>query len=228
MKEFMKKYLFSIMISSTIVFLVFYAKNKMDKANQEKIEQIIYNKDINETKINEEKYPEYTSLSTMQILRLIPFNKPKISNFGANKNEDSIGEKYHIKGEIKKAFLYIDVAVDYDRCFTKYDNFFFSITKDKQNKKSGHIKIDNIKGVPNDLKCVFLYDLSDISYISSIDGGQSKNTHNNENFLSLFAKNNNISISAFISSSRAGRVMKEVSIYYECAEQSECLIEYIN
>ncbi len=75
---------------------------------------------------------------------------------------------------------------------------------------------------------MFLYDLLDISYISSIDGVQSKNTHNNENFLSLFAKNNNISISAFISSSRAGRVMKEVSIYYECAEQSECLIEYIN
>ena len=163
----------------------------------------------------------------MQILRLIPFDKPKISNFGANQKEGGIRKKYRITGKIKKAFLYINAFVDYDRCFTEYDDFFFAIAHDNKKYYGGHIINSNAKNIPTNLKCAFLYNLNNISYISSINGNKEKNTHNNQDFLSLFTENKNIFINAFISSARPGRTMKEVSIYYQCEENSDCLIEEV-
>ncbi len=47
------------------------------------------------------------------------------------------------------------------------------------------------------------------------------------NFFDLLKNDTMLDIVAAISSDRPGRIMKEVSIYYECFEESECDIEEI-
>jgi len=135
---------------------------------------------------------------------------------------DGIHKKYEVKGKFSRAYLYIEATVDYQRPLTVWDDFYFKV-----NGLGGHLIDDkNLLPVPPSGISRLLYDLRSISYFPTIRDKE-KNT-NKQLDISLFALLQNgiiLDITAAISSDRPGRTMKEVSIYYECFEGSDCSIQ---
>ena len=137
---------------------------------------------------------------------------------------DGIHKKYEVRGKFARAYLYIEALVDYKRPLTVWDDFYFKI-----NGLGGHLMNDsNLLPVPPSDISRFLYDLRSISYFPSIrNKEQNINKQDNINLFSLLQNGIILDITASISSDRPGRVMKEVAIYYECFEGSECDIEEV-
>jgi len=135
---------------------------------------------------------------------------------------DGIHKKYEVKGKFSRAYLYIEAVVDYQRPLTVWDDFYFKI-----NDLGGHLISDNnlLPVPPSDISR-FLYDLRFISYFPSIrDKEKNANKQLNINLFTSLQNGIVLDITVAISSDRPGRIMKEVSIYYECFEGSECSIQ---
>jgi hypothetical protein len=126
--------------------------------------------------------------------------------------------------------VYIEGYVDYGRQFTKYDDLYFTI-----NKHGGHIHIndnkDNRIKTPMDSgKTIMLYNLNSISFVNTYFQGHRKDhTTHNYNFYDLIINAPILDISFFISSDRKGSNINELSIYYQCADDSQnCNISEIS
>ena len=145
-----------------------------------------------------------------------------INNNPATVEFDGIRKKYEVAGKFSRAYLYIEAAVDYQRPLTVWDDFYFKVSG-----IGGHLINDsNLLPVPPSDISRFLYDLRSISYFPSIrDKEIDTNKQSNINLFALLQNSITLDITASISSDRAGRVMKEVSIYYECFERSNCSIQ---
>lgn len=138
---------------------------------------------------------------------------------------DGIDKKYEVKGNFSRAYLYIEALVDYNRPLTVWDDFYF-----KMSKLGGHIiSAENSLAIPPGEVSKYLYDLSAISYYPTIKDKKNRtNRKSNINLFVLLRDGVTFDVVAAISSNRPGRVMKEVSIYYECLLGSECTIQEVN
>ena len=138
-------------------------------------------------------------------------DKPATVNF------DGIKKSYKSRGQFSRAYLYIDALVDYDRPLTSWDDIYFVVNL---------IPDSNTLPVPAGKTSQYLYNLSSISYFPTIkDKEMNKNKRDNTDFFRLLKYENRINIYTSVSSNRPGRVIKEISIFYECFEGSDCLIE---
>ena len=145
-------------------------------------------------------------------------DKPATIEFGG------IHKKYEVKGNLSRAYLYIEALVDHNRPLTVWDDIFFRL-----NRKGGHlITEENTLATPPGEVSKYLYDLRSISYYPTIRDKESKsNRQNNINLFVLLQNGATLDIVSAVSSDRPGRVLKEVSIYYECFEGSDCIIKNI-
>lgn len=145
-------------------------------------------------------------------------NKPATIDF------DGIKKDYLVRGQFSRAYLYIDSLVDYNRPLTSWDDIYFTI-----NEKGGHLIPDgNQLPVPAGNTSKYLYNLNSTSFFPTIkDKEQNKNKKNNVNLFGILKDGNKLSIHTSVSSNRPGRVIKDVSIFYECFEGSDCSIEEI-
>ncbi|MBI4120029.1 MAG: hypothetical protein HY454_01045, partial [Parcubacteria group bacterium] len=143
-------------------------------------------------------------------------NKPATVEF------DGIHKQYEVRGKFSRAYLYIEAVVDYKRPLTVWDDFYFKV-----NGLGGHLISDtNLLPVPSSEISRFLYDLRLISYFPSIrDKEKNTNQQVDINLFALLQNGITLDMTAAISSDRPGRIMKEVSIYYECFEGSDCSIK---
>ncbi len=142
----------------------------------------------------------------------------------ATKSHDAISARYKVKGRFSRAYLYIEVAVDHNRPLTVWDDVYFTI-----NYYGGHLisNGNNLPVPPSEISS-YLYDLRSISFYPEIkDKGRTGNKQVDKNLFGLLHDGKPIDIYTFISSDRPGRVMKEISIYYECFKGSTCSIEEI-
>lgn len=135
---------------------------------------------------------------------------------------DGITKRYRVRGELSRAYLYIEARVDYERPLTVWDDMVF-----RMNWIGGHLIIDqNSLPVPPSNVSKYLYDLRSISFYPRIrDKERRVNRQDNVNFFRLLQHGISLEIHASVSSNRPGRVLKEVSIYYECSEGPDCAIE---
>ena len=135
-----------------------------------------------------------------------------------------IHKRYRVVGKLSRAYLYIEALVDYRRPLTVWDDFYFKV-----NGFGGHlVGEENTLAVPPSDVSRYLYDLRAVSYYPSIgDKANRINKQTNINLFNLLQDSAILDIIAAISSDRAGRVMKEVSIYYECSDGPECNVEEI-
>ena len=145
-----------------------------------------------------------------------------VNNNPATVEFDGIHKKYEVRGKFSRAYLYIEAMVDYRRPLTVWDDFYFKV-----NGLGGHLIGDrNLLPVPPSDISRLLYDLRSVSYFPTI---RDKERNTNEQLdINLFALLQNgiiLDVTAAISSDRPGRTLKEVSIYYECFEGSECSIQ---
>ena len=142
-----------------------------------------------------------------------------ISDEPATVNFDGIEKKYLVKGELSRAYFYIEAAVDYKRPLTNYDDFYFSL-----NTWGGHLLTsENILPVPPGDLSRYLYDLRSISYF--VREGIEKRKVGNINFFAFLQNGTTFKVRVTVSSDRPGRVIKEASFYYQCADGSDCSIE---
>ena len=111
----------------------------------------------------EKQYPEYYLIkgdnSPMKVFFIVSPEQPKISKKTATINKDGIKNfNVAIKGEIEKAFLYIDATVNYDRALTQNDDFYFII-----NGNGGHLTKDTAFATPFNDSSRFLYNMNAVS-----------------------------------------------------------------
>ncbi len=147
-----------------------------------------------------------------------------LNNKSATLDFDGIKKSYIVEGKFSRAYLFIDALVDYNRPLTSWDDIYFTI-----NEMGGHLIPDvNLLPVPISDSSRYLYNLNSISYFPKIqDKENNKNKKSDMNFFWMLQNGNDLNIHVSISSNRPGRNMKEVSIFYECFEGSDCLIREI-
>jgi|GEM_PF-4027490 len=145
-------------------------------------------------------------------------NKPATIDF------DGIKKDYKVIGSFSRAYLYIEAMVDYNRPLSIWDDIYFNIFN-----KGGHlIPDDNLLLVPASDSSVYLYDMRSISYYPEIDNKKlGENKKEDQDLFDTLKDKRTIRIHTSLSSDRPGRVLKEVSIYYECTVGSNCSIEPI-
>lgn len=145
-----------------------------------------------------------------------------INDKPASVDFDGITKTYHVKGKFSRAYLYIEALVDYTRPLTSWDGIYFAI-----NYWGGHLVVDdNVLPVPPSEASRYLYNLRSISFYETLEHKLNKTfIYANTSLFSLFTESNTLNIGVTISSDRPGRVLREVSIYYECFEGSNCDIK---
>lgn len=135
---------------------------------------------------------------------------------------DGIKKWYKASGEFSRAYLYAELLVDFQRPLTNWDDFYFTI-----NFQGGHLISEEsaLKTPPGNIS-TYLYDLRSISfYPTNIDKNRKTNKKDNINFFHFLENESKLYIWISVSSNRPGRTMKDVSIFYECFEGSNCSIE---
>lgn len=178
------------------------------------------------------QYPDYDAIKgPSSDPRIVKVSLTSDCPLGGCKNDksatvefDGIHKSYKVTGKFARAYLFIEALVDYNRPLTAWDDFYFKI-----NGSGGHLINDlNALPTPAGETSKYLYDLRSVSYYSKIEEKQKKiNKQENINLFVLLQPSAKLDIDAAISSDRPGRIMREVSIYYECFEGSKCAIEEI-
>ena len=144
-----------------------------------------------------------------------------------DKNNCKKIKKYIVKGKIDKGYLYIKASINNKPLDFLWDGIFIRISKDKSTedvKKNigGHLVLDesNLLSLSQEDKfSTFLYDLNSISYLSNLEA---KNITRDRNFLEFINEHSPICINGDISSRKKNKILEEASIYYQCAENSDC------
>jgi hypothetical protein len=147
-----------------------------------------------------------------------------VNNNPASIEFDGIKKKYKTSGKFARVYLYIESMVDYKRPLTNWDDIFFTI-----NNQGGHLIPDgNSLPVPPSNISRYLYDLRSISFYPSVmDKSRKIRMMSNIDFFYFFENESNLNTWVSVSSNRPGRILKEVSIYYECLKDSICEISEI-
>ncbi len=139
------------------------------------------------------------------------------------KDYERIGEvskNLSLTGKFRRAYIFIDVSVDNGKPLTVYDSIYFTL-----NYKGGHILRNKSLPMPTSDTTQLLYDMREIPFIESIPYSESKQPLFVDWLTELDSKES-ILFHTFLSSWRPGGLIKEITIAFECEENSECDIVF--
>ena len=136
--------------------------------------------------------------------------------------------KYKIEGEVRKqlsptgkfsrAYIFIGASVDNGRPLTVYDSIFVCL-----NNKRCHILRNQTLPVPASDITQLLYDMRNVPCIKNIPYSETKEPLAYD-WLKEINLGKEIPFYTFLSSSRRGGLIKEITIAFECEENSNCNI----
>lgn len=239
----------TIIAIATSFLGIYISKSFENKQTAEKLErerlqlqQDVLNKTNNLEKKSEEieksikpkqsEFPDYYNIKGDNLNAninqlLITKNCPSsgcVNNKPATVDFDGIKNDYKVTGSFSRAYLYVEAMVDYNRPLSIWDDIYFNIFN-----QGGHLIPDgNLLPVPASDSSIYLYDMRSISYYPEIDNKKfGENKKEDQNLFDILRDGRIVRIHTSLSSDRPGRVLKEVSIYYECIAGSECSIEPI-
>ncbi len=135
------------------------------------------------------------------------------------KDYEKIGEvekQFLTTGKFRRAYIFIDASVDNGKPLTVYDSIYILL-----NDKGGHILRNKSLLTPSSDTTQLLYDMREIPYITSIPYSENKQLLF-ANWLGEINSKESISFYTFLSSWRPGGLIKEITIAFECEEDSEC------
>ena len=224
-------YLFLSILSLSSWVLGVFIVNHIKKTAQEQV--IDQQKEVlSEIKkeSNNSAFPDFntikgdnpdTKIHVERITKDCP-NEGCVNDHSAIVEFDGIKRRYKATGKFSRAYLYAELLVDYNRQLTNWDDLYFTM-----NNQGGHILSEQSSlPTPNGDTSKYLYDLRSISYYPTIRDKERKiNLKSNINFFYFLENQSSFDLWVSISSNRPGRVMKEVSIYYECLEGFDCEIK---
>jgi|GEM_PF-6473515 len=121
------------------------------------------------------------------------------------------------KGELGKGYLYLKASVG-KKPLSRWESLYVQM-----NYRGGHLLRTKSLSVPLTSESTeLLYALDDISYVVTVPYRENDD-YNKTNWFNLFKPNAQIRIDTFISSLKPA-VIEEMSLYYDCADNSECLL----
>ncbi len=162
------------------------------------------------------EYPDYDSLEDLNSLEII---KNVTSWVPGAKIEKIITyrKKMISKGEFARIYLYAEASVN-GKPLTQYESLYVAL-----NGVGGHLFRPQSLKIPADTITRLLYAVNNIPYLPTIPYSENK-TPLAVNWFPLFKDDSVIVVNTFISSLKPAEIEK-ITIYYECAEGSDCKIK---
>lgn len=118
------------------------------------------------------------------------------------------------QGELDKVYLFVKATVEGEP-LTSFDSLYFKLVYD-----GGHLFRPESLELPESDGTTLLYDLRDVPYLLSVPYDESL-TPERVDLQRLLVPNKRVLATSFVSSMRPGR-LEDLTIYYSCAEGSEC------
>ncbi len=217
---------FMLGISAAIVLTaIMYFSQQWNNAKEQK--QILENleRQLQEaSKIPEEKiaYPDfYTATNEMHKTQVIT----DLASYVKKDTGEIVGQmKVGLTrvGKISRGYLIVKASVDQGRPLTIYDSIYL-----KLGDSGGHILRNKSLKTPNEPITSLLYPLNSIPYLRSIPYNENKQGEVTD-WLTAINNSTKPIIFGFLSSSRAGGTLKEVTFAYECEpETPDCSLSVI-
>jgi len=162
------------------------------------------------------EFPDFDSLSRLKKLLIVEDFESWTPE--ANVKDDKIKKVIVVeKGTLAKGYIYIRASLD-NKALTKWESIYL-----KLDDIGGHLFRSQSLKVPEGEKTQLLYALDNIPYLQSVPYSESR-VPISANWFQLFGDKSEIEVLTFISSLRPAKV-EEVSLYYGCVDDSECLLE---
>lgn len=164
------------------------------------------------------EYPDYEAYKSLPNKIILVNNNPSF----VTKDYKKIGEaekQFLVKGKFNRAYIFIDVSVDNGSPLTVYDSIYILLKN-----KGGHILRNKSLPIPPSDTTQLLYDMREIPYITSIPYSENKQQLFAD-WLDEINLKESASFYAFLSSWRPGGLIKEITIAFECEENSNCDIK---
>jgi len=127
-----------------------------------------------------------------------------------------ISKTLTVEGNVDEAYLYVDASVA-DKELSSYHSFYFKLVN-----SGGHLFRPESLDVEAGEGTTLLFDLRNLPYLPSVPYDESK-TPERADLLSLLSDGSAPLVTSFISSLEQGEI-NELSIYYGCAEGSDCSV----
>jgi hypothetical protein len=172
---------------------------------------------IEKTSPAKEDYPDLTAFEKGKKLLVA---KDQASNIAKDfKKNGEVSKNILVTGQIDRAYLFIDVSVDDGQPLTIYDSIFVQL-----NGKGGHLRRDYSLPVIKGDSTKLLYDLRQIPYIDSVPYSESK-VPQITNWLDEINNKKDGNVYSFLSTLRTGGMIKEITISYQCLEETDCSLD---
>lgn len=134
-------------------------------------------------------------------------------------------------GNIVSAYLFVDISVDNGKPLRVWDSIYISLRKVVGRylyfQQDGHLLRSKSLRVPPSNTTQLLYNLSQIPFTNIPYSDD--NRYTNKNWLSLIQGAKTFQLETFLSTLSKGGMINNISIGYECAEETpNCKLELIN
>lgn len=204
--------LFAIVVATYLINLT----DKLSGDNKEKLNDISQN--IENLQKNIAPYDYKDKLKKIEIVS--DFTNSSIDNVQTATFEENL----LVNGSISEGFLYIKANVD-RKALTGYDGIYVKLNgkiNNQYQELGGHLITSKSLSTPtSNVQTELLFPLSDIKYKKTF----LKNDLEffSGDWLDMLNNGTNRNILGFVSTSRKGTIV-EMSIYYNCADRSDCSI----
>ncbi len=151
-----------------------------------------------------------------------------------NKNgkvEGRIYKKFiRVDGDISNAYLFVEVSVDNNKPLTVWDSIYVSLRKEVggylYEPVAGHLLRSKSLNIPPSNTTRLLYDMQQIPFTTI--PYSDNNNFVNKNWLSNIQTAKTFQFETFLSTSRKGGKIVNISIGYQCAQETpNCKLEVI-
>lgn len=217
--KFSSRFTSYMLVVLSIVMVIYSLIKQTETANKEKTLSPQVQEQIQQTvekSLNKpSKFSDYESLKELKKLTLA-------SNFisytpGSQMDITKIIETIVLnKGMLSKGYIYIKASID-EKALTQWESIYMTM-----NYNGGHLFRPQSLTMPQGDKTELLYALNDIPFLRDIPYNE-QTTPYRTNWFGMFSENNRIVVTAFISSLRPAKI-EELTIYYSCGENSDCLL----
>lgn len=204
---------------ATLLVLSFLFPTPEERSQEdiEKIKQEIKEQVKQEIKNEEEKkvskYPDYGLLVSFNPL-IVATN---VVSYATNSQNilGRVKKTLYSKGNFSRMYIFFEASVDHGKPLSVYDDIYLTF-----NYKGGHIlPTDSLSTPPSEISRL-LYSAKTLP----IRELENKSQENYVDVLKIFNNNNRTGIDVFLSTARAGGLIKDFIIFYECEINSECEI----
>ena len=193
--------------------LTYRQQSKQEDLAKEINQQV--QKAIEENLSKPSNFPDYDSLGRLKKLNLVSNFESwtPLSQLRSDKLKKIVVLE---KGILSKGYLYIRASLD-DKALTQWESIY--VTMDSV---GGHLFRPQSLSVPSSQKTELLYALNDIPYLFDIPYNE-RAVPARTNWFNLYGEGSQVQILSFISSLRPA-LIEELTIYYECAKDSDCVL----